>query len=132
MNLFEKLGKSLQLSTVIYDKEAFTKRFTEPLVVFLFAFYFTSGSLYTWLIVCGMALLMHSHMDYEYEREEYLDIKDSMIDAIRQRDHIQYREKLKHQLGGMMEDIQKRAEAEPDFYEELKVNSPSVAEVLAA
>lgn len=125
------LDKSFQLSAPIRDIEGFTKKYVEPLTVFLFAYYFTTGSLYGWLVFCGFALMMHSMIGYEIQRGQYLDVVDSMILAIDQKGEFSYNEKMKENLAIFADKVEEKLANEPELYEEIKSSAPSVAEVLA-
>lgn len=128
------LEESLNFAPVIRDLEAFTKKWVEPVTLFLLAvlaWNFSQIFLGIWLITCSMALFLHTHMAYDNARGLELDMNDSMIDAAFTIEDKQGQEMQRMQMREALEVVEKRVKEEPEFVENLQTNNPSILEALA-
>ncbi len=118
------------------DYKAFTYLFVEPVLLIGFGWYFWGylglGSF--WLVVSGLMLYFHTSSAFTKEWHELLDVRDSKIFAEQlqtalndESDTLRVSETFKKRMHRMAED----AAENPDMMEEIKGNSPSVAQVLA-
>lgn len=131
-NQYDRFVKSLTLSPMIPDAEAFTKRMMEPLIVLCIAWYLTSGTLFFWLLICAFSLAMHSNIAYNEQHQQYLDMADGMIEALYQQQDMQQHQSRHHRLTGLTQQLKQRSQQDPQFLQELKTTSPSIAEAVEA
>jgi hypothetical protein len=128
------LDKSLKYVPVIRDSDAFTKKWVEPVTVFLLAVFVMSIGqvlLGMWLYVCSIALLVHTHIGYDNTRDQELNMSDSIINVAFAKDDKQGEEIFRMQMREALEKVEKRAKTEPEFVEGLKEKNPSVLDALA-
>ena len=126
----------LKYDTRLQDYKAFTYMVLEPAAFILFGWYFwvVSGLVGFWAVVSGLMLLFHSSTTLMKERHEFLDMRDGQIFAEQiqlaledKSDTLRVSDNVKQTMYKMAE----QAAENPSMMEDIKSDSPSVAEVLA-
>lgn len=121
------------------DAVLFTERYIEPLTVFALALVcmkFDVGALGSWLLLSTAGLLFWTNIRHEKEREEMLDMRDSLIKSRYMTEAIIHGEtdglRIKSNVKEIVQQMSIQAAAAPETMEQFRQGAPSLANAMEA